>query len=396
MKSSDESPLQGVRTQISQLDTQLLSLFSRRRELVRQVAKIKTDHGIPLRDKGRENELLSRLIRLGKDQNLDSHFILEIFHRIIDDSLQVQEAFLQRQDKPVHEGDYKVAHLGKEGSYSYLACDKYYSHSESNINHICCEDFQEAMNLVVEGRADATILPIENTTSGGINEVYDLLIDCPLHIIGEETLKVEHCLISKPDSPLSAIDTVIAHPQARTQCIRRLKKMGIKNVEYTNSTAHALHIVKSDNRQNIAAIAGHETAALYQLQVIAKDIADQNQNYSRFIILAPNPQAVHQSLPCKTTLMLATAQHAGALVDALLVFQQHGVNLTKLESRPILGNPWEEMFYIDLAGNQTEQEIAKAIDELKQSCRYLKVLGSYPSSERKATQVKSEEIKNNP
>jgi len=167
--------------------------------------------------------------------------------------------------------------------------------------------------------------------------------------------------------------------------------MGIENVEYTNSTAHALQIVKSDDRKNIAALAGHEAAALYQLQVIAKDIADQNQNYSRFIILAQNSQAVHQSLPCKTTIMLATAQHAGALVDALLIFQNHGVNLTKLESRPILGNPWEEMFYIDLEGNQAEEEVATAIDELKQSCRYLKVLGSYPSSERKATQVKSDE-----
>jgi len=202
---------------------------------------------------------------------------------------------------------------------------------------------------------------------------------------------VEHCLISKSGSSLADIDTVVAHPQARAQCIRRLKKMGIENVEYTNSTAHALQIVKSDDRKNIAALAGHEAAALYQLQVIAKDIADQNQNYSRFIILAQNSQAVHQSLPCKTTIMLATAQHAGALVDALLIFQNHGVNLTKLESRPILGNPWEEMFYIDLEGNQAEEEVATAIDELKQSCRYLKVLGSYPSSERKATQVKSDE-----
>jgi len=378
-----------VRKDISQLDTQLLSLFSTRRELVRTVAKIKTEHGIPLRDKGRENELLSRLIRLGKEQNLDSHFILDIFHRLIDDSLQVQEAFLQSENKPVQKDSFKVTHLGKEGSYSYLASDKYYAHSEQKINHICCDDFQEVINLVVEGHADAAVLPIENTTSGGINEVYDLLIDCPLHIVGEETLKVEHCLISKPDTSVTDIDTVIAHPQARTQCIRRLKKLGIKQVEYTNSTAHALQIVKSDERKNIAAIAGHQGAALYQLQVIAKNIADQKQNFSRFIILARDSQTVHLSLPCKTTLMLATAQHAGALVDALLIFRQHGVNLTKLESRPILGNPWEEMFYIDLEGNQAEQEVAEAIDELKRSCRYLKVLGSYPSSERKVTQIKS-------
>jgi len=390
MKNSDESPLQTVRVDISALDTKLLSLFAKRRELVREVAKIKTAHGINLRDKDRENELLSHLIRLGKEQNLDSHFILDIFHRIIDDSLQVQEAFLQSENMPIHKDDFKVTHLGKEGSYSYLASAKYFAHNETPINHICCEDFQEVINLVVEGIADAAVLPIENTTSGGINEVYDLLIDCPLSIIGEETLKIEHCLIAKPGVTITEIDTVVAHPQARTQCIRRLKQLGIEHVEYTNSTAHALEIVKSDKRKNIAALAGHEGAALYQLQVIAKDIADQKQNFSRFLILAREPQGVHPSLPTKTTLVLATAQHSGALVDALMIFQQHGVNLTKLESRPILGNPWEEMFYVDLEGNQAEQEVAKAIDELKQSCRYLKVLGSYPSSDRKSSQQNQE------
>jgi len=389
MSDTENSPLLGLRKDISQLDEDLLSLLSKRRDLVRDVASTKTQHGIKLRDKVRENELLSRLIRLGKDKNLDSHFILDIFHRIIDDSLQVQEAFLQAENKPIHGDDFRVAHLGNEGSYSYLASAKHFSHSQKAIEHICCDDFQEVINQVIDGNANVAVLPIENTTSGGINEVYDLLTDCPLHIIGEENLKVEHCLISKKGSDLSDIDTVIAHPQARTQCIRQLKKLGIKNVEYTNSTAHALEIVQSDERKNIAAIAGHQGAALYQLQVIATDIADQKQNYSRFMILAQEPQAVHESLPCKTTLMIATRQHAGALVDALLVFQNHGINLTKLESRPILGNPWEEMFYIDLDGNQAEQGVAEAIDELKQSCRYIKVLGSYPSAERKATEVGS-------
>jgi len=391
MNNTEKSPLLGLRDDISQLDEQLLTLFSKRRDLVRDVAAMKTKHGINLRDKVRENELLSRLIRLGKEKNLDSHFILDIFHRIIDDSLQVQEAFLQSTNKPISTDTFKVAHLGNEGSYSYLASAKHFSHSKESIEHICCDEFQEVINFVIEGKANVAVLPIENTTSGGINEVYDLLIDCPLHIVGEENLKVEHCLISKKESNLDDIDTVIAHPQARTQCLRQLKKMGINNVEYTNSTAHALQTVQQDDRKNIAALAGHEGAALYQLQVIATDLADQKHNFSRFMVLAQEPQAVHKSLPCKTTLMLATRQKAGALVNALMVFQNHGINLTKLESRPILGNPWEEMFYIDLEGNQAEQKVAEAIDELKQSCRYFKVLGSYPSAERKATQVVSNE-----
>ena len=387
MNKSDKSPLDGVRKEISELDEQLLNLFSKRRDLVRDVASTKTKHAIKLRDKVRENDLLSRLIRLGKEKNLDSNFILDIFHRIIDDSLQVQEAFLQGEDDLPDEKILKVAHLGNAGAYSYLASDKHFSHSKHSIEHLCCDDFLSAMNLVIDDKADVVVLPIENTTSGGINEVYDLLVDCPLHIVGEETLKVEHCLISKPGVELADIDTVIAHPQARAQCVRQLKKMGIDGVEYTNSTDHALQIIQTDERRNIAAIAGHEGASIYQLQVTATDLADQKENYSRFMVLAKEAQTVHQSLPCKTTIMLATKQQSGALVDALLIFQKHHINLTKLESRPILGNPWEEMFYIDIDGNQAEPNVAEAVNELNQTCRYFKVLGSYPSSERKATQL---------
>jgi len=386
-----QSPLLEVRHSISHVDEQLLNLLAERRELVRNVASMKTKHGIKLRDKVRENELLSQLIRLGKHKNLDSHFILDIFHRIIDDSLQVQEAFLQNIEQNQVSGDFKAAHLGEQGAYSYLAADKHFAHSHSGLTHVCCDEFSEIIEHVINGSADVGVLPIENTTSGGINEVYDLLIDCPLHIVGEETLKVEHCLISKGSSKLEDIDTVIAHPQARTQCLQQLKKMGINKVEYTNSTAHALALVQGDERTNIAALAGHEAAAIYQLQVIATDLADQKHNYSRFIVLSKEPQSVHASVPCKTSIMFATRQEPGALVDALAIFQEHALNLTKLESRPIIGNPWEEMFYIDLDGNQSEQNVAEAINALRNKCRTVKVLGSYPASERKQTQVNTSE-----
>jgi len=382
-------PLDNIRIEISDLDKQLLKLLSNRRELVREVARLKTEHGIQLRDKQRENELLSKLIRLGQEENLDSHLILDIFHRIIDDSLQVQQAFLQDIATKQKAGNLRVAHLGEEGAYSYLASDKHFATSGSLIEHHCCNEFKEAIDLVKENQADVAVLPIENTTSGGINEVYDLLIECPLSIVGEELLKIEHCLISKPGMKPEDIDTVIAHPQAKAQCTKNLKKLGINNFEYTNSTAHALQIVQADKRNNIAALAGHETAAMYNLNVLATDLADQSENFSRFLVLAPEAKVVHSSLPCKTTLMMATKQKAGALVDALMVFQQHEINLTKLESRPIIGNPWEEMFYIDLDGNISQPNVAEAIDQLTTMCRFIKVLGSYPSAERKATKVNS-------
>ncbi len=380
-------PLDDIRTAISATDKDLLRLLAKRRELVRQVAKIKTEHDIPLRDKERENELLSQLIRLGQEQDLDSHYILDIFHRIIDDSLQVQQSYLQSIVSPDSTTHIKVAHLGDEGAYSYLAAEKHFATGAQTIEHLGCDDFSEVIERVKSNEADIAILPIENTTSGGINEVYDLLIDCPLSIVGEELLKIEHCLIAKPGTRLDEIDTVLAHPQAKTQCHKTLKKMGIEHSELVNSTAHALQLVSSDKRRNIAALAGHETAALYKLHVLMKDMADQAGNYSRFVVLAQQAQTVHDSLPAKTTIMLATGQHAGALVDALSVFQRYEINLTKLESRPILGNPWEEMFYIDMDGNIREQSVAQAIDDLTQICRFVKVLGSYPSAKRETTKV---------
>jgi chorismate mutase/prephenate dehydratase len=380
-------PLDNVRVEISALDKELLKLLAKRRDLVRRVAEIKTEHQIPLRDKPRENALLSHLIRLGKEYQLDSHYILDIYHRIIDDSLQVQQAYLQTKMGQNTTGELHVAHLGDEGSYSYVASDKHFATSGQGITHICCDDFAEAIEQVVEGKADVALLPIENTTSGGINDVYDLLVDCPLHIVGEELLKIEHCLIGKPGISLDDVDTAIGHPQAIAQCRKTLNKMAIANTEFINSTAHALQLVKADTRNNIAALAGHETAAVYNLEVLATDMADQKGNYSRFLVLAAEPQPVHSSLPCKTTLMMATKQKAGALVDALTVFQEYDINLTKLESRPIIGNPWEEMFYVDLDGNITEQAVAEAIDKLNQMCRFVKVLGSYPSADREATQV---------
>jgi chorismate mutase/prephenate dehydratase len=381
------NPLDNIRVDINNLDDDLLRLLAKRRELVREVARIKTEHGIPLRDKSRENELLSHLIRLGQEKELDSHFILDIFHRIIDDSLLVQQSFLQNIVTTDDHADIRISHLGDEGAYSYLAAEKHFATANKSIHHVGCDDFSEVIQRVIENDADVAMLPIENTTSGGINEVYDLLIDCPLSIVGEELLKIEHCLIAKPGVSLAQIDTVLAHPQAKTQCHKTLKKLGITQAEFVNSTAHALQLVQGDERTNIAAIAGHETAALYNLKVLAKDLADQAGNFSRFVVLAAHPQPVHQSLPCKTTLMLATKQKAGALVDALTVFQTYGINLTKLESRPIIGNPWEEMFYIDLDGNIADQPVAEAIDQLTQMCRFVKVLGSYPSADRETTQV---------
>lgn len=381
------NPLDEIRIDISNLDKELLRLLANRRELVRTVAKIKTDHDIPLRDKDRENALLSHLIRLGQEQDLDSHYILDIFHRIIDDSLQVQQSFLQSIVSSGSGTEIRVAHLGDEGAYSYLAAEKHFATDQQSITHIGCDDFTEVADKVINDQADIALLPIENTTSGGINEVYDLLIDCPLSIVGEELLKIEHCLIAKPGSTLEDIDTVLAHPQAKTQCHKTLKQFGIERAELVNSTAHALQLVQSDTRTNIAALAGHEAAAIYNLHVLAKDMADQSGNFSRFVVLAPQAQVVHKSLPCKTTLMMATKQKAGALVDALTVFQRYHINLTKLESRPIIGNPWEEMFYIDLDGNISDQAVAQAIDELTQMCRFVKILGSYPSAKRESTQV---------
>lgn len=380
--------LDTIRERITSLDTELLGLLAERRGLTNQVAETKIKHHIPVRDQAREEQLLIRLIKEGQQHGLDPHYVTQIFHVIIEDSVLNQQAMLAERANPGSALPLnRVAFLGDRGSYSYLATQKYFSRRPGDLLEIGCQSFKEVVGKVENNEADYAVLPIENTTSGSINEVYDQLQHTELNIIGELTHAIKHSLLVAKETNLSNIKTLYAHPQVFTQCSHFLAELGNVEVKTMDSTSSAMLTVSEMNRDDVAAIGSEAGGNLYGLMAIKSNLANQKENHSRFIVVAKQPVVVPLQVPAKTTFVMSTVQKPGALVEALLVLKQNNINMTKLESRPIHGNPWEEMFYIDVDGNTQDGPMQNAVAELKKITRYVKVLGCYPSEEISPTKV---------
>ncbi|QKJ88337.1 Chorismate mutase [Paramixta manurensis] len=373
-----ENPLLALREKISAVDETLLSLLAERRMLAIEVAKAKMATHRPIRDIDRERDLLERLITLGKNHQLDAHYITRLFQQIIEDSVLTQQALLQKHLNPANLSSVRIAFLGPKGSYSHLAARKYAARHFAEFIESGCLKFQDIIRQVETGQADYAVLPIENTSSGSINDVYDLLQHTSLSIVGEMTVPIDHCVLVAAPTDLQQIDTVYSHPQPFQQCSQFINRFPHWKIVYTESTAAAMEKVAALNTPNVAALGSEAGGELYQLQVLERNLANQQQNITRFIILARKPVDVSEQVPAKTTLIMATGQQAGALVEALLVLRQHNLIMSKLESRPINGNPWEEMFYIDVQGNLRSSEMQQALQELAAITRSLKVLGCYP------------------
>lgn len=396
MNTNNSQPslsLDAIRLRLNELDDQLLKILSERRTLSLDVAKSKVETAKPVRDAQREQELLVKLINNGKDKyQLDAPYITKIFHTIIEDSVLLQQAYLQNLVNPQESRKplARVAFLGSKGSYSHLASLEYFSRKNTELIELNCKHFKEVTSTVESGHADFGVLPIENTSSGSINEVYDLLQHTTLYIVGEMTLPIEHCLLAPQEMRLEDIKTLYSHPQPHQQCSEFLSRLNGVTLESCVSTADAMQKVKELNRPDVAAIGNSTTGKLYGLQVVKENIANQTENHTRFIIVARKPVEVSTQIPAKTTLIMSTSQEAGSLVQTLLVLQRYGINMTKLESRPIMGNPWEEMFYVDLEAHLGSVEMQQSISELTKITRHLKVLGCYPIENIKPTQVKLE------
>ncbi len=382
--------LNKIREKITQLDQQLLTLFAERRALTLNVAKSKAHQIRPVRDQQREQELLIRLITNGKKLGLDAHYVTSVFQTIIEDSVLNQQAYLQTLANPnIQEPTVSVAFLGDKGSYSYLASHRYFSRRAEKIIESGCQSFAEIMQQVESGSVDYGMLPIENTSSGSINEVYDVLQHTNLSIVGEITQPIEHCLLTAVNTQLSKIKTIYAHGQPFAQCSNFLDKQSDIRIEYCESTADAMAQAYELQDDSVAVIGSEEGGNLYQLHALEKSIANQSENHSRFILVARKPVEVAEQIPAKTTLVIATGQKPGALVECLLVLKNKGINMCKLESRPIQGRPWEEMFYIDVEANLKNLALQEAISQITEQTNFIKVLGCYPIEHISPTNVPS-------
>ncbi|WP_421220534.1 chorismate mutase, partial [Aeromonas jandaei] len=332
--------LDEIRQDITRLDQELLALLAKRKTLSIEVARAKQANPRPIRDHQREQELLVALIQQGRVLGLDAQYITRIYHTIIEDSVLSQQAYLQSLLNPEQQEPMtSVAYLGPRGSYSSLAARKYLARYKDQVIEVNCQNFREVLDAVESGRAAFGVLPIENTSSGSINEVYDVMQHTSLSIVGELTYPIEHCILTAVPTELGRIKTFYAHPQVFQQCSHYLSKLEGARHEICDSSSSAMMKVKELASAEAAAIGSAAGGELYGLDVLAEQLANQKENYSRFIVVARKPIDVAPQIPAKTTLIMSTSQKPGSLVEALLVLRNHEINMTKLESRPVQGNP---------------------------------------------------------
>ncbi len=387
MADEKRTSLDALRKEINGIDRTIVEALAARFRLVERVFSEKEAGSLVLRDKKRESELLGEVLKLGRGLGLDAYLLTRVFQEIIDYSLKVQKSKVQE----LAEGGKKpeairVAFQGAEEAYSHLAGRKYFSRYADRVTFKPCLTFQSAVETVEEGDADYAILPVENTTAGSINEVYDLLLRTRLYIVGEEVFEVLHCLSAVADVPLANIRRVYSHPQALAQCSNFLASLENCHVESFIDTAMAVKKVAEEQDLSQAAVASEEAAAAHGLVILKRGIANQKLNFTRFFVLAPQAVRVDTRIRAKTSMALATVHKEGALARCLNILTLAHLSMTKLESRPRPNTPWEYLFYIDFEGNAGNPETQRAVEELKRETTFLKVLGTYPMLDReKAT-----------
>jgi chorismate mutase/prephenate dehydratase len=273
----------------------------------------------------------------------------------------------------------RVAFQGAEGAYSHIAARRYFSGAAGPVTFAGFPTFARALREAESGDAGFAFLPIENTTAGSINETYDLLRHTALNIVGEEILQVRHCLLGLPEATAGSVKRILSHPQALAQCGGFLQGLPHAEPVAFVDTALAARRVAEERDPTQAAIASEEAGTLHGLVVLARDVADQEENWTRFVIVSSLDVEADPRLPSKTSLVLALPHRPGALAHCLKVLADHGLNLTKLESRPVPRHPWEYLFYLDFEGSVRDESASDAIATLSRECPYLKILGSYPS-----------------
>jgi len=268
----------------------------------------------------------------------------------------------------------KVAFQGEMGAYSEVAVYKCFG---VKVQPIPCKIFQEVFSRVDSGLADYGVLPIENSIEGSVNQVYDLLLTHNLMICGEVVVKVEHCLIGNPNSNLNRLKRVYSHPQALAQCSNFLERLKCEIIP-TYDTAGSVKIVKERGLIDEAAIASERAAEIYGMKILARDISNYPDNYTRFVTISKidAPPSGND----KTSIIFSVRHAPGTLYDALGVFAKRGINLTKIESRPTRKKPWEYIFYLDFEGHRNEPKCADALKELQDKTLFVKILGSFPKA----------------
>lgn len=371
----DEPDLDQLRRELDQVDRALVELIARRLEVVAGVgaAKARTEH--PVRDPERERAVLDRLAGLARARGVSEELVRRLFRELIGHAVDQQVAeLLGTPSEPVVVGFQGVAH-----AYSHLAARKHAAGRSWQARYEGHQSFADVVAALEQGRCDIAVLPIENTTAGSINQVYDLLQASDVSVVGEETWRVDHCLATVADVPLRDLRRVLSHPQGLEQCAAFLRTLPEVVPVTVFDTAEAMRAVAEQGDSTAAAIGSAEAAEAHGLVLLRRGLADQEENWTRFLVLAREPVAVAPRVPSKTSLALVTRHEEGALLRCLEILSRSGHSMTKLESRPRPGRPFEYLFFLDFEGNVADVRTRDVVAELRAAALSLKVLGSYPA-----------------
>ncbi len=361
MTNDNREWLASLRTQIDDIDKNIQHLITQRANIANEVAKSKSKAetgGIYYRPE-REAQVL-RAVKERNEGPLNDEALLRLFKEIMSACLA--------QQKPLN-----IAFLGPEGKFSEMATYKYFGHSvkampESTIDKVFSE--------VEAGIADFGVVPIENSTEGAVNHTLDMFINSPLKICGEIDLPIHHNLMSK-QSDLKNIDVIFSHRQSLAQC-RNWLRSHASHIDTVAVSSNAEAARKASFNEHAAAIAGESAAAMYGLNILHADIEDQADNATRFLVIGK--QLLAPSGDDKSSLMVAGRDEPGVLFHILKPLNDHGISMTRIESRPSKLGKWDYVFFIDVAGHVEDENLAKAITSMQRFTSNLKVLGSYPKS----------------
>ena len=374
--------LQQIRQEIDANDREILACIEKRMALTEQVARYKIDHGKQIHDPEREREKLQK-VRDAVSDPFSSKAIQEVFQQLMSISRKQQYRLLDGQGKtePVSwsfadtlpASDKEVVFQGEEGAYSQAAMKKFFG---ENVRSTHVETWRQAMELVVSGKNDYAVLPIENSTAGNVSDIFDLINEYPVYIVGEQILKIEHRLMSVPGADPAGIRRVISHPQALSQCRTYLDGHKDWSREARLNTAAAAKEVAEKQDPSLAAIASEAAAKQFGLEILEKGRLSTETNATRFIVVSA--EEVYVKGADKISICVELAHTSGSLYSTLAHFIYNNLNMTNITSRPIPGRNWEYRFFIDFEGNLNDPAVRNALRGLQTEARMVRVLGNYP------------------
>ena len=372
--------LEELREKLDGIDDQIAKLYEERMKVCEDVGRFKVGAGRKVFDRQREHEkLLDVASKVNGEFNKKG--IQELYAQLMSMSRKLQYQQLVEagalgrlpfiEMESLDKQNVRVVFQGVEGAYSQAAMKKYFPDNENNF-HVTT--FREAMEAIEEGAADFAVLPIENSSAGAVNEVYDLLVEFENYIVGETFLPIENTLAGLPGTTLSQIERVYSKAEALMQTSRFLEKHGDWQQISVSNTAAAAKVLKEQDHSQ-AAVCSAYAAQVYGLSVLAEDINDETNNVTRFIIVTN--QKIFTPAASKISICFELPHQSGSLYQILSHFIYNDLNMTKIESRPVEGKSWEYRFFVDFEGNLEQPGVKNAIRGLREEARNLKILGNY-------------------